>query len=234
MSKTNINLISTLSEDTWFYKLHEEELKPHIGKPYLSYSTAGSYLDYTEDFIKQKLVGIDLPSTVYTRLGNFLGEAVENGFWGDNPDNFGGLENIDLDELRPEGAEYEKLVVIDFGEWIFIGFIDRYQKTEDGVEIIDFKSGAMNKKQQYLEEDYTQVMLYAHARESAGDKIKSTGVYFIERVGSHIKPPLCLSKNQEYLPLEYNKKRVKFALDKLDKAVKGISELNTTYQKYFK
>lgn len=229
-----MNLTSTLTKDTWFYEKHKEELEPYLGKPYLSYSTAMSYTDYVEDFVKQKLVGLPKTSTIYTRLGNFLGEAVETGEWGDNPDGFEGMESVNLERLRPENGEYEKLIIIDFGDWICIGFIDVYvDKGEEGVVIIDMKTGGKSKKEQYSDKDYTQVILYAHARELKGDNIKDTGVYFILREGSHVRPPLKLTKEQEYIPLEYNEKRVKYALNKLKKAAKGIDSLKTTYDKFF-
>ena len=132
-----MNLPSILTEESWFYEKHKEELKPFLGKPYLSYSTAQSYENYTEDFVKQKLVGLPRTNTVYSDLGNFLGSAVETGEWGDNPHGFEGMENVDLEKLRPENAQYEKLIIIDFGDWFCLGFIDVYAKTDEGVIIVD-------------------------------------------------------------------------------------------------
>lgn len=231
-----LNLPSILTEDTWFYKQPEYQkmLKKHLGKYYVSYSTASGVDEYFPDFVKNKLIGLPNKGSVYTRLGNFLGEAVEKGYFSEeNPDGFEGMENIDLEVLRVEGAEYERLIVVDFGEWILIGFIDRYVETEDGVVITDFKTGAKNKKKQYLDPSYTQVMLYANAVENEGKTIADTNVYFIEREGSHIKPPLRLTSNQETLPLEYSDDRVKYALNKLVDNVKKISKYKNVYDKYF-
>ena len=61
MAKSNLVLPSVLTENSWFYKLHEEELKPFLGQPYLSYSSAESWESYQEDFIKQKFAGLELP-----------------------------------------------------------------------------------------------------------------------------------------------------------------------------
>jgi hypothetical protein len=227
-----MQLISKITKDSWFYEEHKEELEQHLGKWYVSYSTAGSFLEYTEDFVKQKLIGEPNKGSVYTRLGNFTGTALETGEWPkDNPDGFIGMENVDLVKLRDPGAEYEKLVLLDFGEWIFLGFIDKYLKESDGVSITDLKTGALSKMSFYESEDYTQVILYAHARELAGDVIKKTGVYFIERVGSHINPPLKLTEVQHYIPLEYNKERIEYAINKLKKAVEGIASIKSTYNK---
>lgn len=227
-----MQLISKITEDSWFYEEHKDELEQHLGKWYVSYSTAGSFLEYQEDFVKQKLMGEPNKGSVYTRLGNFTGTALETGEWPkDNPDGFIGMENVDLVKLREPGAEYEKLVVLDFGAWIFLGFIDKYLKTDDGVDVTDLKTGALSKMDFYKSAEYTQVMLYAHAREIAGDKIRNTGVYFIERVGSHINPPLQLTKNQFYIPLEYTKERVEYAIKKLEKAVEGIASIKETFDK---
>ena len=75
--------------------------------------------------------------------------------------------------------------------------------------------------------------LYSKALEDEGYTINASGVWFCRRTGSHIKPPLNLSNEQFYIPLEYNEKRVKYALDKVDRVVKEISEYYKVYQKYF-
>lgn len=235
MSK--VNLTSILTEDTWFYKesRYQEQLKPHLGKHYISYSTMESFNEYIEDFVKEKLVGLPQPFGIYKEFGSYLGTAYENGnFEHDNPHGFIGQENLDLSKYRSDDAEYEKLIIIDRGDYIAIGFIDKFERLEDGsVWVNDLKSGGSKKEDKYAGEEYTQVILYAHALEEQGEKIGRTDVLFVRREASHYKPPLQISKEQFYIPLDYNKKRVKFALDKLDKAVKGISELNTTYLKYF-
>lgn len=234
MTKIKIQLPSVLTEDTPFYEKHQEQLKPHLGKYYISYSTVSSWFSYKEDLIKQKFAGIKLDSGIYADLGSYVGEAVETGqFPSENPHNFQGQENVDLDKLRPNGAEYEKLIVIDRGDYIIVGFIDIYLEENGVCHILDLKSGGAKKENEYSSKDYIQVILYAHAIESLGKKIGSTKVYFIRRTGSHINPPLVLSKEQFEIPLEYNKERVKFALAKVDKAVKEISELYTTYTKIF-
>lgn len=227
-----INLPSRLTEDTWFYKepRYQKQLEPYLGKFYISISSVESWLEYKESFIKEKFVKLPQPFGIYKEFGTYLGEAMEKGQFGDNPHNFVGQENFDLDVMRPEGAEYEKLIVIDRGEYIIIGFIDRYIRVEKGAQVLDLKSGGKTKEAKYQSEDYVQVMLYAYALQEPIDK---TSVYFVRREGSHINPPLKISKEQFEIPLEFNVKRVKYALYKVDKAVREISELFTTYQKYF-
>jgi len=229
-----IKLPSTLTINSWFYKENEELCKPHLGKPYISYSSVDSWTDYREDFIKQKLTGIKLPEGIYGALGSYAGEALELGkFPENNPYGFTGQENMDLDFLRPEGAVYEKMIIIDRGEYIILGFIDRYLEKDGKAKIRDQKTGGSKKEAKYESEDYIQVILYAYAIELLGKEIQETDVYFIRRTGSHVNPPLHISKEQFVIPLEYNKERVDFALKKVDKAVNEISDLFITYDKYF-
>ncbi len=236
MSK--INLTSILTEDTWFYKdeKYREQLKQFLGKPYISYSTIESYNEYFEGFVKEKLVGLPQPFGIYKEFGSYLGTAYENGNYDhDNPYGFIGQENFDLSEYRSDSAEYEKLVVIDRGDYIIIGFIDKFERLEDGtVWVNDLKTGGSNKEDKYAGEDYHQVNLYAHGLEQVGNQIGRTDVLFVRRESSHYKPPLKISKEKFYIPVDYNEKRVKKALDKVEKTVKEISELKTTYDKFFK
>jgi len=236
MSK--INLTSILTEDTWFYKdeRYQEQLKPFLGKPYISYSTMESYNDYFEGFIKEKLVGLPQPFGIYKEFGSYLGTAYENGNYDhDNPHGFIGQENFDLSKYRNDNAEYEKLIIIDRGEYIVVGFIDKFERLEDGsVWVNDLKSGGAKKEEKYEGEDYHQVNLYAHALEQNGEKIGRTDVLFVRRESSHYKPPLKISKEQFYIPVDFNEKRVKKALDKVEKTAKEISELKTTYDNFFK
>lgn len=232
-----INLTSILTEDTWFYKedRYQEQLKPFLGKPYISYSTMESWEEYREDFIKEKLVGLPQPFGIYKEFGTYLGKAYETGnFNHKNPYGFIGQNNLDLSKYRSEKAEYEKLIIIDRGEYIIVGFIDKFERLEDNsVWINDLKSGGAKKEVKYASEDYTQVPLYSHALEEIGEKIGRTDVLFIRRESSHYKPPLKIGEEQFYIPINYNKDKVDKALKKVDRVVKEISEIKTTYDKYF-
>lgn len=232
-----INLPSILTEDTWFYKKerYQEQLKPFLGKPYISYSTMESWLEYREDFIKEKLVKLPQPFGIYKEFGSYLGTAYENGnFEHENPYGFIGQENLDLSKYRKDDAEYEKLIIIDREDYIIIGFIDKFERLDDNsVWTNDLKSGGSKKEDKYASEDYTQVVLYSHALEQVGERIGRTDVLFVRREGSHVKPPLKISKEQFYIPIEYNDKRVEKALKKVDLTVKEITEIKNIYDRYF-
>jgi len=227
-----IVLPTVLREDTHFYKAYEAQLKPYLGYYYISYSTASGVDKYMEDLIKRKFAKIKLPETCYTSLGGFLGKAVETGeFEKENPYGFIVDESLDISKYRPEGAEYEKLVIMPlFENVIFIGFIDVYYKNGEGAIVRDNKSGSWTKRSEYTSDEYTQLVLYAKALD---ENIDSIGVDFFERSGSHISPPLKLTGKTEDIPLEYSPERVKYAIEKLKKNTERISELYETYLKVF-
>jgi len=238
MGKGKINLPSVLTKDTWFYKDRPENqhrLKHLLGQPYISYSSIDSWFNYRADFIKQKFAKIELPQGIYGEFGTWCGEALENGFFSqENPYGFEGQQNMNLKVLRPEGALYEKMVVIECEEYFIIGFIDVWTKGEKGVWCRDQKTGGKLKESKYSDKEYIQLILYAYAEELLGEIIEGIDVYFIRREGSHVRPPLKISKEQFVIPLDYNKERVDFALKKVNQAVEEISDLYTTYLKIFK
>lgn len=232
-SISKINLPSILTEETHFYvEPYKKELEPYLGKPYISYSTMGSWSDekYRPDFIKQKLVGISLPQSTYAALGNYVGEAIENGYFNDsNPFGFIGQENLDVNMYRKPEAEYEKLIVIDRGDYIIVGFIDIYYEEKGKKYIQDMKTGGKDKEKEYLSDDYLQTVLYNYAL--GGDC--EIGVNFIRRLNSHYTPPLKISNEQFYIPNTYTEDKVKKILSKFDKAVDEISEIKGVYDKFF-
>lgn len=231
-----LQLPSILTEETWFYKDSPQDqarLKPFLNMPYISYSSVDSYFNYPEDFIKQKFAKIKLPDGIYGTFGTYCGTALEDGIFPENPHNFYGQENMNLEELRGKNSEFERMIIIDRGGYFIIGFIDRLTPTENGVHVRDQKTGGKDKEAKYKNSDYIQVTLYSHALELEGLNVTDTDVWFIRRVGSHVNPPLGISKEQFSIPIEYNKETVKYALDKVDRAVIEISELYKTYLKVF-
>ena len=233
--KVKVNLPNVITEDSHFYKEYEEQLKPHLGKMYISYSTVSSFLgNYNADCIKSKIIGVRNEGSVYTELGGYVGTAIELGeFPKENPHGFVVVPEFSLDSLRTPGAEYERLIIIDRGDYVIIGFIDKWVQEEDGVVLDDFKTGSATKIKEYQSPEYTQLVLYGYAEELRGNKVKSINLTFIERINSHINPPLTITNNITRFELEYSPERVKYALEKVDKAVEGISKLYTTYKKIF-
>ena len=229
-----INLPSVLQESTWFYKENEDKLKHLLGVPYISYSTTSSWFTYKEDLIKQKFAGIKLPDGIYANLGNYVGEAVENGYFSENnPHGFVGQENLDLNRYRKPNAEYEKIVIIERDGYFIVGFIDIFYIENEIANLEDNKTGGKDKEKDYASDDYIQTVLYGHYIEQTLRLVPKIGVNFIRREGSHVNPPLKISKEQFYIPNVYSKERVDKALAKIDKAVVEISELYSVYLKFF-
>lgn len=231
--KKKLQLPTILTEDTWFYKKYEKQLKPHLGKYYLSYSSYNAWEEYTEDFIKNKFVKLPQKPKLYASLGNYLGEAVETGsFSEENPNGFTGQENLKL-VPRPKDAEYERFVLIDMGEFIFIGFIDIYEEKKNKVKLGDLKTGGKNKEKYYASDKYKQTRLYGKAVEMEGKELEKTYVWFVRRTGSHINPPLHISDEQFEIPLEYTPELGEKAIEGLKKGAIQISDCYTTYLKFF-
>lgn len=234
MAKIKINLPSRLEKTNWFYEDNKELLDPHLGKFYISYSTVSSWEDYRSDFIKQKLAGIKLPDSIYGSFGTWVGTSVEHGEVQTNNYGFTGGENINLIECK-EGDKYERMILIDMGDYCILGFIDIMREISHLVaDVADIKTGGASKEAEYKKESYIQVILYAYALALEGYSINNIGVWFCRRTGSHVKPPLNLSTEQFYIPLDYTEERIKYALDKVNRVVGEISEYFSVYQKYFK
>lgn len=233
MTKVKINLPSKLDKSNWFYKGNEKLIDPHLGKFYISYSTISSWEEYRTDFIKEKLAGIKLPDSIYADFGSWVGTTVEINEIQPNNHSFTGGENISLIPRR-KNTTYERMILIDMGEFVVIGFIDIFEDLGDKiVNCADIKTGGAGKEATYKKDNYIQLILYCYALVLERYTINEMGVWFCRRTGSHIKPPLHLSTEQFYIPLEYNEERVKYALDKVKRVVEEISEYVTVYNKYF-
>lgn len=229
-----LKLPTVLKETTRFYKDHEELLKPYLGRPYLSYSSKNSFEGYENSFIKEKIAKLPKVSNIYADMGSYLGKAVEKGvFPEENPHRFTGQENLGK-VPRPDNAEYEKMILIDRGSYIIIGFIDICEDTDEGVNVGDLKTGGKDKEKTYASEGYIQIPLYAVGLEEQGKNINKTYVWFVRRTGSHFKPPLHISDEQFEIEVPYNKEIGKKALEAMDIAAKEISCIYTTYSKIFK
>lgn len=228
-----ISLPTILTKEVWFYEENKEKIEPHLGKPYISYSSVTAWQDYREDFIKQKFVGLTLPGSVYTELGSFVGGYVETGKVPDNKYGFGGIENLEKIP-RPKGAKYERFVLLDFKDFVLIGFIDIMTEKEKEATVTDLKTGGGKKEDYYASKEYLQTVLYSAALEQEGYKIKDCNVYFVRRKGSHFRPPLVITDEQFYVDTPYNEKRKEYAINKVKKVVKEISEFYKVYKKYFK
>lgn len=228
-----IELPTILTEDVWFYKENKEKIDPHLGKPYISYSSVNAWKEYREDFIKQKFAKIELPGSIYTELGSFVGTYVETGVVPHNEYNFAGEDNL-YKIPRPDGAKYERFVLLDFGDFVLIGFIDIMTEKDMVATVTDLKTGGGKKEDYYASDDYMQTVLYGMALEQEGYKIKDCNVYFVRRKGSHVNPPLFITDEQFYVKNSYNATRKKQVEKTVKQTVQEISDYYKTFNKFFK
>lgn len=227
-----IDLPTVLDEENWMYKKHPKDLEPFLGQPYLSYSSKESWENYRGDFIKSKFAKFPRNSSIYAELGNYIEAAWELGRFETKNDMFGGEENLKYIP-RPEGAEFQKLVVIPRNGYNIIGFIDMFLETPKGAHVVDLKTGGKGKESKYSAIDYLQVPLYAYGAEMDGHKISDTYVWFVRRVGSHFNPPLKITNEQFKIPIKYNKSIGKSAVSTMDRVAKEIEEVYKIYKKVF-
>lgn len=100
----------------------------------------------------------------------------------------------------PDVAFIEKSFLVNIGDYIFKGAIDRVDKLADGTyEILDYKTG--NPKEKLLYDDKRQLMLYKIAlEEGMGLKVSSLAYFYLkngEKVSFESKP-----KDEEKLKAE--------------------------------
>jgi hypothetical protein len=210
-----------------------------IGRPKLSYSAYGSFKEpsYKGEFFGVYFLGAPRTGTIFTEFGSAVGGFMETGEAQDY------LTDFDMNVLRevgrPEGAIYEYEIIIDRGSYIIQGYLDRIVEAEDGIEVIDFKTGAIDKKaKDYASLDYQQTTMYAYALEQEGKKIKYSGVKLFDRKGNTLetgnKNVLRLTGDVLDIPTPYSTERAEEFLKNFDKTALEIEEYWKIYSKYFK
>ena len=139
------------------------------------------------------------------------------------------LEGLQL----PENSIYEDLIVIDLGDFVIEGFMDRGTYLEGNmVKIVDYKTGSIAKKSSfYSSKDYKQTGVYAYARDIEGYSVVDCGVIMLDRAGNNSpKSPIRLTGKVEYIETPYNKKEIE---NFLNKDVRKIAkEISSYYSKY--
>lgn len=210
-----------------------------VGRPKLSYSAYGSFKEesYRGEFFGVYFLGAPRTGTIFTDFGSSVGGFMETG----EPQDY--LTEFDMNVLRevgrPTGGIYEYEIIIDRGDYIIQGFIDRMEiNNEIEVDVVDFKTGAIDKKEKdYASEDYQQTTMYSYALEQEGYKINSSGVILFDRKGNTLeagnKNVLRLTGDVKYIPTPYSTERAEKFLAGFDKTAKEISEYWKIYQKYF-
>ncbi len=211
------------------YKAVLPKFEKYNGKAKLSYSQITSFKDplYREQYILSYFFGLKDEGNIYAFFGGQVGEYIET-----NGELVGDMLDKDtmevLDALeRPEGSEHEVEIVVDRGDYVIQGFIDRMYPVEGGVEVLDFKTGNIDKKAAfYGSQDYQQTTLYSYAVEQEGHSVKKSFVKLLGRKGNNVNGNMLrLSGAIKDIPTPYSPERAEIFLAKTDKIAKEISEL---------
>lgn len=221
---------------------NNEKFEKHVGMPKISYSQIDSWNNplYRGRYIASYFLGIEDPGNVFSDFGSAVGEWFEHG-----EDKSGKLSESDLEVLekigRPGGCEYEREIVVKrpLG-YVIQGFIDRarkdkWEKEHEQLEVIDFKTGNIEKKADfYASEEYQQTTLYTFAAIEEGEDVIYSGVVMLGRKGNGMeKSPLRLSGEVITIDTPYSEERAEEFFKKTDNTVKEINEYFKFYNKYF-
>lgn len=217
-----------------------ERYKKHIGKQAISYSTYNSFIEdgYRGSWFANKFLKLPSEGNIFTEYGSSVGNYQETGIIQPYLSDFD-MSVLDKEHPANPNAEYEREILIDMGEYVIYGFVDRILGMGTGeLDIDDFKSGSIAKKEaEYASEDYGQTTLYAHALKLEGYKIKSSGVVLFDRKGNTLEEghrnKLRLTGEITKIDTPYSEERAKKLLKKIDNVAKQISDYYTLYQKIF-
>ena len=217
-----------------------ERYKKYIGKQAISYSTYNSFIEdgYRGSWFANKFLKLPSEGNIFTEYGSSVGNYQETGIIQPYLSDFD-MSVLDKEHPANPNAEYEREILIDMGEYVIYGFVDRILGMGTGeLDIDDFKSGSIAKKEaEYASEDYGQTTLYAHALKLEGYKIKSSGVVLFDRKGNTLEEghrnKLRLTGEITKIDTPYSEERAKKLLKKIDNVAKQISDYYTLYQKIF-
>jgi len=213
------------------------------GLPKISYSQIESWNEptYKGDYFESYFLGIGDSGNIFTTFGSMVGEWFEKGV-----DESGQLSESDIEVLnmigRPSDCEYEREVVIErpLG-YVIQGFIDRArnildQSNKKQIEVIDFKTGNVDKKADfYAGGGYQQTTLYTYGLKEEGEDVVWSGVVMLGRSGNGSeKSPLRLNGEVRNIETPYSDERIDEFFQKCDRTVLEISEYYNFYNKFFK
>lgn len=193
--------------------------KDKNGTPYLSYSQISLFKKSEADYYAQYILNTPFEGNAYTDFGSKVGEALENNdFSKFEPNEAGILQKVTrLDQ-------FERRVVLNYEGFYILGFIDT--NSQDLKTIIDYKTGGEGKEDQYKDENYTQLHLYALSlRQETGITPEEARVEFIRRDGNAFQGENLTVGNQDpiVIPVDISYDRLKSVYWDTLKTAKEIS-----------
>lgn len=216
----------------------------HKGKIKLSYSQYNSYNDpeYKLEYYLQYFMGIKLPSGEFADFGSAVGEYIESRGQGEIKQGILSQEDVEILEnivTYPDNCVYEDEVVLDLGDFVLEGYIDRSEyKLANVVDITDFKTLNIDKKSAYYaSNDYKQTTIYCYFKEQQGFVIGNSQVVGLGRKGNSLNGTgnfkMRLSGESKLIPTPYSKERAEEAIKDIRETAKKISDDYKIYLKLF-
>ena len=148
------------------------------GEYYVSYSQLSKWRRSKSEYFKQYFYNVPFKGNAYTDFGSKVGEALETGDFS----GFSGVERTFI-EIVPRLDEFEREVRLNFEGWHIKGYIDANDATL--THIVDYKTGSVDKEDEYRSDKYDQIQLYALAIEQeTGVRPTKGEVLLIERTGN--------------------------------------------------
>ena len=243
-----MNLPKNYSEKAWIKGGSIAEHKQHIGKPQLSWSQIEKWrntakesfanVDGKIDYAMNYFLNLDTSSPQLTLYGEF-GTEVENYICERlDGDKFDVDEKAVLDTIIPLG-EFQKEIVIDFGEFVVLGYIDDHSPIKrKKIELLrDYKTKSEKSKADLHKPTKLQLPLYVGALEQRGIKVGSAEYCIIERKETQSlyrggdRTSLKVAGRVWYEPFIYTQDTIDLAFDIVRVTAKEISEYYSVYQK---
>lgn len=202
----------------------------HNGKPKLSYSQFSSWNspEYKNGYVLEYMFGIAQPTNIFATFGGHVGEFIEAIGIGETPN-----ENFLPEETKsflrtltyPPKSVYEEEIVVDCGDFVIQGFIDRITYKGKKVSVIDFKTGNIDKKvDDYASASYGQTTLYCFQKTTEGYTIENSQVLLLGRKGNGREGhPLRLSGESVLIDTPYSEERAALLLKEFRRTANEIS-----------
>ena len=186
-----MNLPKTYSEELWKRGGEVESHKQYIGKPYLSWSQVESWRDKKGfnmgnhpgwlEYMVKYFFGHKFPDMGWGQFGHevedYICEKKGAEFFTDE-------ERETLDKISPLGV-FQREVILDFGEFVLLGYIDDHSPVEDNVVslMVDYKTKSENSKKDLHDGKKLQLDLYTEYLLRQGYDVKQVAYVIIERLG---------------------------------------------------
>lgn len=150
-------------------------VKDKNGNGFLTYSQISTFLKSRNEYKKQYILKEPFFQNKYLKLGLKVGNALEQNdfslFTKSEAETLSRVERLDL---------FEKKCFLNFDDFYLTGRIDTC--SEDLTKIIDYKTGGLDKENQYKLNSYTQLQYYTLSiRQEYKINVKEASVIFIRR-----------------------------------------------------